>query len=305
MSGAMARLKWGVAFAATAFLAGAAVSEPRQLLSVDFDDGQGMKAAGSSAIVDARSNLTFNATIDKGTKAADRPEIVTQGCHSPPRCLRISIDPSARGAAKNKIMYSFWSHYKPLPGGEPGRIRIGDNKPTTVRFSMKLDDQYDTPVHQMIHFQILQPKVSGRASKVKDVNPGGPVLSLRIVPTSRRRNKSPDVEEFIIAVRNPQAENLYYFDKRDKGVLYRGEVRKGAWNTFSFVLQSMDRRGEMVGRVGFWMNDQKKFDHSVAWGFNPAVYAVSPQMGFELGSYRSADPKGHQTVYFDDIRVDR
>lgn len=286
-------------------VATSAHSEPQRRLSVDFDEGQGMLSKGSNTIVDTRSNMDFSATVDKGTKAADRPQIVSQGCRTPPSCLRVSLDPSAKGAAKNKIMYSFWSHYKPLPGGEQGRMRIGDDGVARISFSMKLDPRYDTPLHQMIHFQILQPKVAGRVNKVSNVNPGGPVLSLRIVPASRRKNKSPDVQEFIIAVRNPQAQSYYYYDTRDKGVLYRGEIRKGEWNSFSFVLQSTDRDGDMVGRIGFWLNNQKRFDKPVEWGFDPDLYGVSPQLGFELGSYRSADATGHQTVYFDDVKVDR
>lgn len=282
-----------------------ASAEPQRRLSVDFDQGQHMKAKGSDAIVDPRSNLTFNATTDKGTKAADRPQVVSKGCFTPPSCLRISMDPSAQGAAKNKIMYSFWSHYKPLPGGEQGRMQIGDKGTTRISFAMKLDQRYDTPPRQMIHFQVFQPAMAGKTSKVKNVKPGGPILSLRMVPLSRRKDKSPDVQEFIIAVRNPQAQNYYYYDTRDKGVLYRGSVRKGEWNRFSFVLQSADQRGAMQGRIGFWQDGQKQFDRPVQWGFNPATYAVSPKLGVELGSYRSADAKGHQTVYFDDVTIDR
>ncbi|HUD91005.1 hypothetical protein [Sphingobium sp.] len=279
-------------------------AEPRRRLSVDFDEGQSMLSRDSNTIVDARNGADFRATVDKGTKAVDRPEVVSQGCNTPPGCLRVSMDPSAKGAAKNKIMYSFWSHYKPLPGGEQGRLRIGGGI-ARISFAMKFDPRYDTPLHQMIHFQILQPKVAGRVNKVSKVNPGGPILSLRIVPVSRRKNKSPDIQEFIVAVRSPQAQSYYYYDTRDKGVLYRGEIHKGDWNNFSFVLQSIDRAGDMGGRIGFWMNDQKRFDKPVEWGFDPDRYGVSPQLGFELGSYRSADATGHQTVYFDDVKVDR
>ncbi|NWK94266.1 hypothetical protein DM806_00845 [Sphingobium lactosutens] len=282
-----------------------AASEPRRRLSMDFDEGQAMASKQSSTIVDARSRQDFRATIDKGTKAADRPQIVSQGCHTPPSCLRVSLDPSEKGAAKNKIMYSFWSHYKPLPGGEGGRIVIGDGGTTRIRFSMKLDNRYDTPLHQMIHFQIFQPAKAGGNPNGEDIKPGGPVVSLRIVPVSRRKDKSPDVEEFIIAVRNPGALNYRYYDTRDPGVLYRGTIRKGEWNSYSFVLQSARRGGDMAGRIGFWLNDQEKVDKIVPWGFNPAQFAVSPQLGAELGSYRSADVTGHQTVYFDDVTIDR
>lgn len=285
--------------------AGAASADPQRRLSLDFDQGQGMAAQGRDAIVDPRSREVFRPTIDKGTKAALRPEIVSNGCLTPPSCLRVSMDASGKGAAKNKIMYSFWSHYKPLPGGEGGRMRIGDGATTRIQFAMKLDRDYDTPPHQMIHFQIFQPKLAGGASRIKNANPGGPVVSLRIVPQSRRQNPSPDVEEFIIVVRNPQAESLYYYGTRDKGVLYRGSVRKGEWNKFAFVLESGNRGGEMMGRIGVWENGEKLFDRPVAWGFNPEDYAVDSKLGFELGSYRSADTTGHQTVYFDDVSVDR
>ncbi len=274
-------------------------------MSVNFDGRYKMQSAGSNTFKDLDSGTEYRATVDKGTRAKARPRIVADQCASPPRCLRVSLDPSAKGAAKNKIMYSFWSHYKPLPDGEQGRMVIGDDRVTRIRFAMKLGDDYDTPPHQMIHFQIFQPKEKGKVNKVKSVNPGGPILSLRIVPQSRRKNKSSGVEEFIIVARSPDAQKLKYYDKRDAGVLFRGQVRKGQWNDYSFVLQSDDRNGEMIGRVGFWLNDVKKFDRPVEWGFDPARYGVSSKLGFELGSYRSADPSGHQTVYFDDIRLDR
>jgi hypothetical protein len=282
-----------------------AASEPQRRLSVDFDEGQSMMSQGAATIVDSKSRMDFRPTIDKGTRAVDRPQIVSQGCHTAPNCLRVSIDPSAKGAAKNKIMYSFWSHYKPLPGGESGRMRIGDGGTTRISFAMKLDPQYDTPLHQMIHFQIFQPKQAGKPNKVKNVNPGGPILSLRIVPQSRRADKSPNVEEFIIAVRSPTAQSYRFFDKRDPGILYRGVVTKGQWNNFSFLLQSTERGGDTGGRIGFWFNGQKRVDQSVPWGFDPDRYGVSRNLGFELGSYRSADATGHQTVYFDDVEVDR
>ena len=160
----------------------AAHAQPQRQLSVDFDAPLEAAQKSGNTIVDPHSKQEFRATVDKGTQAADRPQVVSQNCHTPPNCLRISLDPSAKGAAKNKIMYSFWSHYKPLPGGEKGRMVIGDNHVTRVRFAMKLGADYDPPLHQMIHFQIFQPKMATKVNQVKDVNPGGPILSLRMVP---------------------------------------------------------------------------------------------------------------------------
>lgn len=284
---------------------GIAQSQPQQRFSIDFNQGQRVLPQGSNPIVDPRSNMTFRATIDKGTKAKDRPQIVSQGCHSPPGCLRISLDPSAKGAAKNKIMYSFWSHYKPLPGGEQGRMRIGDNSVTRISFAMKLGQNYDTPLHQMIHFQIYQPEIANKKYKPGAIQPGGPILSLRMVPISRLKDKSSQTQEFIIVARSPDAAKLYYYDQRDKAVLYRGKLQKNKWNVFSFQIQSLRRGGRMEGNVGFWLNDRKMFERSAAFGFDPAGYAVSPNLGFELGTYRSADQKGHQTVYFDDVSFRR
>ncbi|MDR7155668.1 hypothetical protein J2W40_002500 [Sphingobium xenophagum] len=284
-------------------------SGPTTRLKVDFDQGQAMRAKGSTVIDDARNGVDFRATMDQDTRADTRgtnlPQIVATGCKSPPSCLRVSLDPSRKGAQKNKIMYSFWSHYRPLPGGENGRMRVGDGKTTKISFNMKLGPEYDTPLSQMLHFQVYQSNKMDGGAKPGVTEPGGPIVSLRIVPASRRRNKSPDVEEFIVAVRSPEAGRLIHFDERDKGVLYRGEVRKGTWNNFALVLESGRSNKRIGGRVGFWLNGRKCFDKSVAWGFNPAIYPSNPNLGVELGSYRSADAKGHQTVYFDDVTIDR
>jgi hypothetical protein len=190
-------------------------ADPKRLFSIDFDQGQSMMVNGSDAIEDPQTGQIFKPTIDEGTLFSDRPQIVSQGCHSEPACLRVSMDPSEKGATKNKLMYGFWSHYKPLLGGEHGRIQVADKGITQVSFAMKLDQHYDTPEHQMIHFQIYQPKTD------LTTNFGGPVISLRIVPLSRKRDRSLDVQEFIITVRSPHTGNLYYFDERDNAVLYR------------------------------------------------------------------------------------
>ena len=282
-------------------LGGVAAPIPRLLL--DFDKGETIKDPASAAIVAPQSKADFRPTIDQGTRA--KPEIVSQGCQSPPSCLRIALIPSIKGAVKNKIMYSFWSHHRPLPGGELGRMRIGDGKVTRISFSMKLDTQYDTPLAQMIHFQVYQSNKYGGHAKAGTIEPGGPILSLRIVPASRRKNKSRDVQEFILSIRSPQAGRLRYFDQRDPGVIYRGELRKGEWNSFAFVLQSKRVNSDVAGRIAFWLNGKKAFDKSIAWGFNPARYPSNPNLGVELGSYRSADAKGEQIVYFDDVRIER
>jgi len=274
-------------------------------IGINFDKSERMKYENSSAIIDPQSGITFLATVDKGTIARHKPSIVAEHCRSIPRCLRISLDPSRRGAEKNKIMYSFWSHYRDLPGGNNGRIRVGDGRFTKVSFSMKLGPEYSTPLNQMIHFQIYQPHRKITPSFGRTVVPGGPIVSLRIVPVSRRRNKSPDIEEFVLAVRSPQAGRLIHFDARDEGVLYRGELIKGSWNSFALVLKSLPSSGGVGGRIGFWLNGHKRFDRSVPWGFNPSIFPSSSNLGVELGSYRSADAKGHQTVYFDDVTIDR
>ena len=130
-------------------------------------------------------------------------------------------------------------------------------------------------------------------------------MSLRMVPESRLRDKSLKVQEFIIVARSPNATKLYYYDMRDQAVLYRGKIPKNKWHEFSFRLRSVNRNGQMGGSVGIWLNDRKLFERPVAWGFDPADFGVSSKLGIELGSYRSADPRGHQTVFFDDVRISR
>ena len=145
----MTILRWSLLAAGFGTAMGVS-AEPQRRLSVDFDQGQHMKAKGSNAIVDPRSKLTFNATTDKGTKAADRPQVVSKGCFTPPSCLRISMDPSAQGAAKNKIMYSFWSHYKPLPGGEQGRMQIGDEAQHVPRAAGNHGSERRSPLARLL-----------------------------------------------------------------------------------------------------------------------------------------------------------
>ena len=81
--------------------ASAASADPQRRLSLDFDQGQGMAAQGRDAIVDPRSREVFRPTIDKGTKAALRPEIVSNGCLTPPSCLRVSMASGRRHRLQN------------------------------------------------------------------------------------------------------------------------------------------------------------------------------------------------------------
>ncbi|WP_152522548.1 hypothetical protein [Sphingobium ummariense] len=275
----------------------------KRRLYIDFDRGQRVDGV-ASAVMRGGNAFNYKATIDPGTQAKDRPAVVSEGCKSPPGCLRVSLDPSKPGAAKNKIMFPFWSHKRPLPGGESGRLRIGDGRTTKISFDMKLDRNYDTPLHALLHFQIFQPQSVAKTGAGN--RPGGPVIALNIVPRSKRRNLSPDIQEFVIAIRNPDAQKFVWFDTRDNTVLYRGAIQKGAWNTYTFQITSSPLRdGGMGGRVIFLMNKQKKVDKVVHWGFSPKNYNVLDTMSIELGAYRTPDKSGHQTVFFDNLLIER
>lgn len=290
-------------------LASAAMAAPRPLLTMNFDKGGQAPSAKAPiapiATIPGPDGASIRPTIDKGTRPALSSGIVSSGCLSPPNCLRVSMAPTQPGAAKNKIMYSFWSHYRALPGGAANRFRIGDDKPLQFQFAMKLDPNYDTPPHQMIHFQVFQAASTGKGRKVPGIEPGGPILSLRIVPQSRRSTESDQVQEFIIVVRNPAATKLYYYGTRDPGVLYRGTMRKGVWTRFNFELLSVEKGSETGGRIRAFMNGRQIVDYRGAWGFSPTAYGAWRDLGLELGAYRSADKTGTQTVYFDNIAVSR
>lgn len=282
-------------------IASAASAKPR--LNLTFDEGQ--KISGkSAATLTSQNGDSIKAVIDKGTRAADRPAIINQGCKSAPACLRVSLDPSAPGAVKNKIMFPVWPHQRKLPGGESGRVVLGDNKTTTFSFDMKLDDRYDTPIHSLLHFQMVQP-FSGDPKGFK-VRPGGPILSLNIVPRSKRRVKTAAVEEFVIAVRNPSATKFETFDRKDATVLYRGTIKKGVWNNFSFRFKSEKLSpGSIGGPLQFRQNGALKFSERAKWGFVPNGAGVSKTVSLEIGAYRTPDTKGRQTVYFDNVVLDR
>ena len=282
-------------------LASAASAKPR--LNLTFDSGQ--KIAGkSAATLVSNDGMSIRAVVDRGTRAENAPSVVSQGCKSQPGCLRVSLDPSAPGAVKNKIMFPVWPHQRDLPGGESGRIVLGDNRSTTFSFDMKMDPNYDTPVHSLLHFQMVQP-FSGNASSFK-VRPGGPILSLNIVPRSKRRNKDRNYEEFVIAVRNPSATKFVSFDKKDPSVLYRGTIRKGVWNNFSFRFKSEKLASEkMGGPIQFRLNGELKFSEIAQWGFVPNKQGISKTVSLEIGAYRTPDTKGRQAVYFDNVVLDR
>jgi hypothetical protein len=283
----------------------AAIAAPRTLLDMNFDKERPAARAQMGAIHGPAGDARLP-TVDKGTRADLDNGVVQSGCLSPPSCLRVSMAPTTPKAIKNKIMYHVWSHNKANPGGEAGRFSIGDGKPLRLQFAMKLGPRYDTPVHQMIHFQVFQPKGGPKGGKaVPGVNAGGAILTLRIVPKSRRVNKSPDVEEFIVAVRNPKAQNLKSFDRRDASVIYRGTLRKGVWNRFTFDLLSTRQGDTTGGRIQVGVNGRKVADYNGPWGFAPNIYDVSPNLGIDLGVYRSADKAGFQTAFFDNISVSR
>ena len=282
-------------------LTSAASAKPR--LDLTFDNGQ--KIAGkSSATLVSEEGMSIRAVVDKGTRAEAAPSIVTQGCKSQPACLRVSLSPSAPGAIKNKIMFPVWPHQRKLPGGESGRVILGDKRSTTFSFDMKIDPNYDTPIHSLLHFQMVQP-FTGKAGDFK-VRPGGPILSLNIVPRSKRRLKDPQYEEFVVAVRNPGATKFETFDQKDPSVLYRGSLKKGVWVNFSFRFKSeMLAPDKMGGPIQFRQNGDLKFSKIAQWGFTPNKQGISKSVSLEIGAYRTPDTKGRQTAYFDNVIVDR
>lgn len=59
-------------------------------LEIDFDRGQSMVGGPIPSIVD-NDGRTYAPTVDEGTRVAAAPKIISTDCHSPPRCLRISM----------------------------------------------------------------------------------------------------------------------------------------------------------------------------------------------------------------------
>ena len=273
-------------------------------LEIDFDRGQSMVGGPIPSIVD-NDGRTYAPTVDEGTRVAAAPKIISTDCHSPPRCLRISMAPTAKGAKKNKITYNFWSHHKDVPGGAAGRFQLDDGQVTVVSFAMKLDVLYETPIHNMLHFQVSQVVKNNKRRVSKNIIPGGPIISLSMVPKSKRKNKNKNFEEYVIAVRSPHAQNLVFFDMRDDTVLYRGIVRKGEWNNFSFNIEFETISDFVGGSIKFRFNNVNVMKYDGEFGFSPTKFDVEKSLGIDLGIYRTADSTGSQTVYFDDIKIIR
>lgn len=275
---------------------------PTKYLDYGFDSKQAESPANFAKIKDATGH-DVAPTVDTGTRPYLKSGIINDaGCLSKPSCLRVSMGPSAPGAAKNKIFYSMWSHYKDLDKGEGARIRLGDNKPLSFSFAMKFDGVYDTPPHQLINFQLFQ--ANPDKLKVNGVEAGGPILSLRTVPISRRHDKSANVQEVFAAVRSPEAGSHYYYDMRDKNVFYFGSVKKGEWNRFTFDILSQKKNGQMVGTIRISVNGKLAGTYEGLFGFVPEN-GIWDALGAELGIYRSADASGNQTVFFDDVNITR
>lgn len=273
-------------------------------LEIDFDRGQSMAGGPIPSIVD-NDGRTYTPTVDEGTRFDAAPKIISTDCHSPPRCLRISMGPTAEGAKKNKITYNFWSHHKDVPGGAAGRFQLDDGQVTVVRFAMKLDALYETPIHNMLHFQVSQAVKNNKRPFSKNIIPGGPIISLSMIPRSKRKNKNNNFEEYIIAVRSPHAQKLVFFDKRDDAVIYRGMIKKGEWNKFSFNIK-FERISDFVGgKINFGFNNVNVMKYYGEFGFSPSKFDVEKSLGIDLGIYRTADTTGSQTVYFDDIKIIR
>lgn len=291
---------FGISALALLALSSAGLAET--LTQMNFDSGQTIGKKGR-ALLDRAGNTVSRATVDNGTSALVAPQVATSGCLSTPGCLRVSMDPTSAGAAKNKIMFAIWRHNQKSQSGSGATV--GDGSTTTVSFAMKLDPSYQDPTNNMIHFQAFQPRDQGASFSGK-VTPGGPVISLKMVPAKHRRNKNRNVQEYVIAIRSPSTGGVKTYLGDDPAVLFRGTMQKGKWYKFSISMTSrMQTSGVIGGPITLAVDGKRVMQKNVAWGFNPSKFPVSETLGFDLGIYRSADRRGRQAVYFDDVSVNR
>ena len=270
---------------------------------LNFDDGAKIEGQKLPKVVTSKGAI--DATIDPGTILAGAPQIASSGCYSPPKCLRLSMDPSAPNSKKNKILFNIWSHHKQVPGGQNGIIRINDGRMTNVSFAMKLGAGYSTPIHNLLHFQVSQTLPDKSRSAKMDYVPAGPIISLNMVPKSRRADKNSDYQEFVLSVRYPGANKFRYYDRRDKTVLYRGKMKIGEWYKIGLSFALKGGADQPQGTIRFSINGSQKVNYTGPIGFAPKKYGSSDTVGIDLGIYRTPDKSGRQTVYFDDIKVDR
>ncbi|MCC4231102.1 hypothetical protein LL253_00185 [Sphingobium soli] len=281
----------------------ALAQQPSAERLLNFDDGAKVEGRKLPKVITPGGSI--NATIDPGTILDGAPRISSSGCYSPPKCLRLSMAPSAPNSKKNKILFNIWSHHKKVPGGQNGIIRINDGRVTNVSFAMKLGAGYSTPIHNLLHFQVSQTLPDKSRSAKMDYVPAGPIISLNMVPKSRRADKSSEYQEFVLSVRYPGANKFRYYDRRDKTVLYRGKMKIGEWYRFGLSFALKGGNDQPQGNIRFRLNGEQKVNYNGPIGFSPKKYGSSDTVGIDLGIYRTPDKSGRQTVYFDDVKVFR
>ncbi|MEQ6334649.1 hypothetical protein [Sphingobium sp. MK2] len=274
-------------------------SQPNRKLN--FDNGERIEGKVQPQIVSSGQKLF--ATIDPGTVLGSAPQIVSSDCYSPPACLKVSMAPSAPNSKKNKILFNVWSHHKIVPGGKDGIIRINDNRETNIRFAMKLGQHYSTPIHSLLHFQVSQTLNNKSLSANMSYVPAGPVLSINIVPLSRRAIKNPEYQEFVLSIRYPGANKFKFYDLRDSSVIYRGKVKVGDWNRFRVSFTFKPSGDQPNGNLKFFLNGKQKVAYNGPIGFSPQKFGSSDTLGIDLGIYRTPDRTGRQIVYFDDVEI--
>lgn len=296
------QMSQSVRIAAISLIMVSSSSVAETLKTIDFDSKQVAGKRGRT-ILDSAGTIVLRATIDKGTRALKAPEVVKHGCLSKPGCLKVSMDETSASAAKNKIMFAIWGHDQKSKLGE--KVVVGDGFTTKVSFAMKLDKTYQDPTNNMIHFQAFQPRRQGDMYEGK-VIPGGPIISFKMVPAKHRQIKNRNVQEYVIAVRNPSTAGVSTYMANDRAMLFRAGVQKGRWYKFTILMTSRTQKNGIVGGpIALEVDGKRVMQKDVAWGFNPSKFPVSRTLGFDLGIYRSADRRGKQAVYFDDVSVIR
>jgi hypothetical protein len=198
------------------------------------------------------------------------------------RSLAIKITSKIDENAKDKIMISPISHQ------DSQHLSVTDADNTRFfSFDFMLDPAYEVPHNWALHFQAWQ------------CCAGHPPF---VIAVSDRPDKLAPVE-FSFEVRNDATE-LEKFGQAFS--IYKVVISRGIWHTIVLELQPRAIGSPTPGKIGIWLDGEKKREWLGYWGFAPNPSSpsirgpVKDNIGLDLGVYRRRQMTA-QTILFDNI----
>lgn len=260
------------------------VSVPFKCLELPADTTN-VRARRYGFVIDPGSNYSLDLVSDpdKGRALMLGMSPYTDGC--------VNKKNECKVHRKDKV--EFWAVH---PGND-NAIDVRSRDPKFFSFDFKLDPAYQTPRRLLLHMQARQ-----------EIEHSHPVLAMVVQPVT-----DPGIDpgkapiDLVFIVRDDKDRESYTGRDSDTPFFKYGRtigtlrVQRNQWNRITLELLPAFNGSGAQGRVGVWLNGEKKADFRGDWGYRPSSDPKSRRIGLALDIYRAPFQDTTQKVYFANV----